>query len=89
MHTFRTLSLTHILQYAPVSGTIEEINGDLADQPSLLNKSAEDKGMHNDKMTTRMLTALQVGCAKSSSQILPRLVSSSFVVRRTLTLAVA
>ncbi|KAF5377498.1 hypothetical protein D9615_005341 [Tricholomella constricta] len=30
--------------YAPVSGTIEEINEVLASQPGLLNKSAEDKG---------------------------------------------
>jgi len=30
--------------YAPVSGTIEAINENLADQPNLLNKSAEDKG---------------------------------------------
>lgn len=32
------------IQYAPVSGTIETINEVLADQPGLLNKSAEDKG---------------------------------------------
>ncbi|KAF9531991.1 glycine cleavage H-protein-domain-containing protein [Crepidotus variabilis] len=30
--------------YAPVSGTVEEINETLADQPGLLNKSPEDKG---------------------------------------------
>jgi len=30
--------------YAPVSGTIEEINERLSDQPGLLNKSAEDEG---------------------------------------------
>ncbi|KAF5313194.1 hypothetical protein D9619_003232 [Psilocybe cf. subviscida] len=30
--------------YAPISGTVEEINGNLEDQPGLLNKSAEDKG---------------------------------------------
>ncbi|GLB36217.1 putative the H protein shuttles the methylamine group of glycine from the P protein to the T protein [Lyophyllum shimeji] len=30
--------------YAPVSGTIQEINEALSDQPGLLNKSAEDKG---------------------------------------------
>ncbi|OCB85672.1 hypothetical protein A7U60_g7323 [Sanghuangporus baumii] len=29
--------------YSPVSGTIEEINQGLADQPGLINKSAEDK----------------------------------------------
>ena len=32
------------MQYAPVSGTIEEINERLSDQPGLLNKSAEDEG---------------------------------------------
>lgn len=32
------------MQYAPVSGTIEEINGTLSEQPGLLNKSPEDKG---------------------------------------------
>ena len=31
-------------QYAPISGTIEEINERLSDQPGLLNKSAEDEG---------------------------------------------
>jgi len=30
--------------YAPVSGTVEEINENLADEPGLLNKSAENKG---------------------------------------------
>ncbi|KAK2461861.1 hypothetical protein APHAL10511_006324 [Amanita phalloides] len=30
--------------YAPVSGTIEEINETLASEPGLLNKSPEDKG---------------------------------------------
>ncbi|KJA29168.1 hypothetical protein HYPSUDRAFT_32546 [Hypholoma sublateritium FD-334 SS-4] len=30
--------------YAPVSGTVEEINEQLADQPGLLNKSAESQG---------------------------------------------
>ncbi|KAJ7361660.1 glycine cleavage H-protein-domain-containing protein [Mycena albidolilacea] len=30
--------------YAPVSGTIEEVNETLNDQPGLLNKSAEEKG---------------------------------------------
>ncbi|KAJ7110139.1 glycine cleavage H-protein-domain-containing protein [Mycena epipterygia] len=30
--------------YAPVSGTIEEVNEALSSQPGLLNKSAEDKG---------------------------------------------
>ncbi|KAL0580380.1 glycine cleavage system H-protein subunit [Marasmius crinis-equi] len=30
--------------YAPVSGTIEEINEALSSQPGLLNKSPEDKG---------------------------------------------
>lgn len=31
-------------QYAPVSGTIEEVNETLNDQPGLLNKSPEEKG---------------------------------------------
>ena len=31
-------------QYAPVSGTIEEINEAVSSQPGLLNKSPEDKG---------------------------------------------
>jgi len=30
--------------YAPVSGTIEEVNEALASQPGLLNKSPEEKG---------------------------------------------
>jgi len=30
--------------YAPVSGTVEEINEALSSEPSLLNKSPEDKG---------------------------------------------
>ncbi|KAJ6610069.1 glycine cleavage H-protein-domain-containing protein [Mycena sp. CBHHK59/15] len=30
--------------YAPISGTIEEVNEALASQPGLLNKSPEDKG---------------------------------------------
>jgi len=30
--------------YAPVSGTIKEINERLSNQPGLLNKSAEDEG---------------------------------------------
>ncbi|KAI0931961.1 hypothetical protein AcW1_000772 [Taiwanofungus camphoratus] len=30
--------------YAPISGTVEEVNDSLADQPGLLNKSPEDKG---------------------------------------------
>ncbi|EJD03872.1 uncharacterized protein FOMMEDRAFT_19206 [Fomitiporia mediterranea MF3/22] len=29
--------------YSPVSGTVEEINSGLADQPGLINKSPEDK----------------------------------------------
>lgn len=32
------------VQYAPVSGTIQEINENLNDQPGLLNKSPEDEG---------------------------------------------
>jgi len=30
--------------YAPVSGTVKEINETLSSEPGLLNKSAEDKG---------------------------------------------
>lgn len=30
--------------YAPVSGTVDAVNDNLADQPGLLNKSPEDKG---------------------------------------------
>lgn len=30
--------------YAPVSGVVEEVNETLADQPGLINKSAEEKG---------------------------------------------
>jgi len=33
------------MQYAPVSGTIQEINENLNDQPGLLNKSPEDEGI--------------------------------------------
>lgn len=33
-----------VLQFAPVSGTVEEINETLNDQPGLLNKSPEVKG---------------------------------------------
>lgn len=32
------------IQYAPISGTIQEINENLNDQPGLLNKSPEDEG---------------------------------------------
>ena len=32
-------------QYAPVSGTIREINEKLNDKPGLLNKSPEEEGM--------------------------------------------
>ena len=32
------------VQYAPVSGTIQEINEKLNDKPGLLNKSPEDEG---------------------------------------------
>lgn len=35
-----------LVQYAPVSGTIEEVNEALASQPGLLNKSPEDKGLY-------------------------------------------
>lgn len=34
-----------VVQFAPVSGTVEEINETLNDQPGLLNKSPEEKGM--------------------------------------------
>ena len=39
------------MQYAPVSGTIQEINEILNDQPGLLNKSPEDEGStsHRDR----------------------------------------
>ncbi|MCW5771023.1 MAG: glycine cleavage system protein GcvH [Rhodospirillaceae bacterium] len=30
--------------YAPVSGTVTEVNASLADEPQLVNQSAEDKG---------------------------------------------
>jgi Glycine cleavage H-protein len=33
-----------IVQFAPVSGTIEEINEELNSEPGLLNKSAEEAG---------------------------------------------
>ena len=32
------------IQYAPISGTIQEINENLNDRPGLLNKSPEDEG---------------------------------------------
>ena len=32
------------MQYAPVSGSIEEINETLSSEPGLLNKSPEEKG---------------------------------------------
>ena len=31
-------------KYSPVTGTVEDVNTELGDQPSLINKSAEDKG---------------------------------------------
>ena len=34
----------HHPQYAPISGTVEEINERLSEQPGLLNKSAEVEG---------------------------------------------
>jgi glycine cleavage system H lipoate-binding protein len=33
-------------QYAPVSGKVEEINEVLKDQPRMINKDAEQRGMH-------------------------------------------
>ena len=33
-------------QYSPVSGTVEEVNESLGDQPGLINKSPEDKGIY-------------------------------------------
>jgi len=33
-----------VLQFAPVSGKVVSINEELGTQPSLLNKSPEDKG---------------------------------------------
>jgi glycine cleavage system H lipoate-binding protein len=34
-------------QYAPVSGTVVETNGELVAQPGLINRSAEDKGIQS------------------------------------------
>ncbi|KIK06928.1 hypothetical protein K443DRAFT_673819 [Laccaria amethystina LaAM-08-1] len=48
--------------YAPVSGTIEEINEKLSSEPGLLNKSPEDKGwlckikLHDPSEVERLLT---------------------------------
>jgi glycine cleavage system H protein len=33
-------------QYAPVSGTVQEVNETLSGQPGLLNKSAEAEGKY-------------------------------------------
>jgi hypothetical protein len=43
--TARLGFITIVPQYAPVSGTVEEINEALNSHPSLLNKSAEKDGM--------------------------------------------
>ena len=37
-------SILFFFQFAPVSGEVVSINQELGDQPSLLNKSPEDKG---------------------------------------------
>lgn len=48
--------------YAPVSGTIEEINEKLSSEPGLLNKSPEDKGwlckikLHDPSEVEKLLT---------------------------------
>ncbi|EDR15016.1 uncharacterized protein LACBIDRAFT_300719 [Laccaria bicolor S238N-H82] len=48
--------------YAPVSGTIEEINETLSSEPGLLNKSPEDKGwlckikLHDPSEVDKLLT---------------------------------
>jgi hypothetical protein len=47
-------------QYAPVSGVIKAVNEQLGDQPSLLNKSAEDKGASKDYSVT--LKGHQANC---------------------------
>lgn len=47
------IASTKSLQYAPVSGTVVEINETLADQPGLLNKSPEEKGTNNIHVTGR------------------------------------
>lgn len=38
-------------QYSPVSGTVEEVNTALGDQPGLINKSPEDKGKWMPSLT--------------------------------------
>jgi glycine cleavage system H lipoate-binding protein len=41
-----------VVQYAPISGTIHEINSNLNDQPGLLNKSPEDEGKRQRSLIT-------------------------------------
>lgn len=56
-------------QYAPVSGTIEEINENLSEQPGLLNKSAENEGEVKETIPSRpLIHENQVGFAKSKYQ---------------------
>ena len=64
--------LTTSRQYAPVSGIIEEVNEELGNQPSLINKSPEDDGMLQPDQVKPLLINekhIQPGFAKLSSLI--------------------
>jgi glycine cleavage system H protein len=43
VHVFLAELIT-LLQYAPISGTVQEVNETLASEPGLLNRSPQDKG---------------------------------------------
>ena len=64
--------LTTSRQYAPVSGIIEEVNEELGNQPSLINKSPEGDGMLQlDQVKSLLMNEkhFQLGFAKLSSSI--------------------
>jgi len=46
-------------QYAPASGTVEEVNEALSEQPQLLNKSPEEDGRILSNDTFQCLTKIR------------------------------
>lgn len=57
--------VNHGAQYAPVSGTIREINESLNDQPGLLNRSPEEEGM---LVNQPLLNSIFTGIARMALQ---------------------
>ncbi|THH06819.1 hypothetical protein EW145_g3828 [Phellinidium pouzarii] len=45
--------------YSPVSGTVDEINGGLGEQPNLINKSPEDKGPETCSPTFQLIIQMR------------------------------